>query len=63
MTGGLYYIEGFSSILLPIIVLGERMTAAMLAGGILILIGVLVAETRRHPAVQADRREMGHRHD
>ena len=63
VTGGLYYIEGFSSILLPIIVLGERMTAAMLAGGILILIGVLVAETRRHPAVQADRREMGHRHD
>ncbi len=63
VTGGLYYIEGFASIMLPILVLGEHMTSEMLFGGILILLGVLVAETRRHPVVQEDRHQIGHRHD
>lgn len=61
VTGGLYYVEGFASILLPIIVLGERMTSEMLAGGILILLGVLVAETHRHPIVHEERQHIGHR--
>jgi drug/metabolite transporter (DMT)-like permease len=50
ITGGLYYVEGFASIALPIIVLGERMTSEMLFGGILILLGVIVAEARRRSA-------------
>lgn len=61
VTGGLYYIESFTSILLPIIVLGERMTSEMLVGGILILLGVLVAEARHHPVVREERRHVGHR--
>jgi drug/metabolite transporter (DMT)-like permease len=54
VTGGLYYVEGFMSIALPIIVLGEHMTREMLAGGILILLGVLVAEIRRRPAPKTE---------
>ena len=61
VTGGLYYVEGFASILLPILVLGEHMTSEMLAGGILILLGVLVAETHRHPVVRDERQHVGHR--
>lgn len=62
VTGGLYYVEGFSSIALPLIVLGERMTSEMMAGGILILLGVLVAEARRHPIVHEHHHQAGHRH-
>lgn len=62
VTGGLYYIEGFASILLPILVLGERMTSEMLFGGILILLGVLVAETHHHASVHKDHHQAGHRH-
>ena len=62
VTGGLYYIEGFASILLPILVLGERMTSEMLFGGILILLGVLVAETHHHASVHKEHHQAGHRH-
>ena len=62
VTGGLYYIEGFMAILLPIIVLGERMTIEMLFGGLLILLGVIMAESHRHPTVHRDHHQAGHRH-
>lgn len=58
---GLHYIESFASIMIPIILLGEVMTREMMIGGLLILIGVLVAEVRYHPTIHHHHRA-GHRH-
>lgn len=58
---GLHYVESFASILIPIVLLGEVMTREMMIGGLLILVGVLVAEVRHHPAIHHHHRA-GHRH-
>lgn len=60
-VSGLHYIEGFFSIILPIVILGEFMTIEMVIGGLVILVGVIVAEMRFHPLMHAHRRG-GHRH-
>lgn len=54
-VSGFQYIESFLSIMLPILLIGERMTTEMLVGGVMILIGVIVAEMRFHPKLHADR--------
>ncbi|UTX51158.1 DMT family transporter [Candidatus Saccharibacteria bacterium TM7i] len=48
-VGALQYLESFLSIILPIIILGERMTLEMLIGGLLILVGVIVSELKLFP--------------
>ena len=58
---GLQYGESFLAILLPIILLGERMTQEMLIGGTLIILGIIIAEAHHHPSVHHHNRA-GHRH-
>lgn len=63
-VGALYYVEKFLAILLPIAILGEHMTSEMMLGGLLILLGVIVAESRqRAPDPKSQEVEAGHRYD
>jgi len=43
-TSALTYLENFLAILVPIIFLGEKLSAEMILGGVLVLIGVYVVE-------------------
>ena len=60
-VSGLQYVETFLGIILPVILLGERMTAAMVIGGVLIILGLIVAETKIHPHLHRYRK-LGDRH-
>lgn len=60
IVAALHYFENFLAIILPILILGELLTIEMVVGGFLILIGVLIIETRHHPHLHAHRRH--HRH-
>lgn len=46
-SGGFAYFETFLAILVPVVILNERLSIAMVIGGILILVGVLVIENNR----------------
>lgn len=46
-SGGFAYLETFLAILIPVVILNERLSIAVVIGGILILIGVLVIENNR----------------
>lgn len=48
-TAGFQYTEVFLAILIPVMVLGERLTAEMVVGGILILVGLLITEINHTP--------------
>lgn len=46
VAGGLSYAESLSGIVIPLIVLGEKLSVEMMAGALLILLGVYLAQSR-----------------
>jgi drug/metabolite transporter (DMT)-like permease len=61
VTAGLSYIENLLAILLPLLILGEIITLELIAGGLLILVGVYIAETQHHSKKHRHIRVMQHR--
>lgn len=60
---GLVYLENIIAIIIPIIILGEQLSWAIIAGGIFILIGLFLTEkhrTRSHPIHHGIRGIMRH---
>lgn len=52
--GGLVYLENIVAVIIPVLFLGEKLSAAMILGGMLILAGVYLTEkhrVRHHPHV------------
>ncbi len=62
ITGGLYYVEGLMAMLLPALVLSERITPELFVGGLLIIAGMIISETHRHPTVYHKDHHAGHRY-
>ncbi len=57
VSGGLSYLETLLAIALPIIVLGEKLSLELVAGALLILLGIYIAESRpRRPSAKKKRR-------
>lgn len=48
-SAGLQYLETLVAIILPILLIGERLSIEMIAGGLLILFGVYMIESHKHP--------------
>jgi drug/metabolite transporter (DMT)-like permease len=61
VTAGLSYVENLLAILLPLLILGEFITFELVAGGLLILVGVYIAETQHHSKKHRHIRVMQHR--
>lgn len=47
--GAIEYLEIFLAVLIPVVVLGERLSITMVIGGILILLGLYIIEHRKRP--------------
>jgi drug/metabolite transporter (DMT)-like permease len=52
LMSALSYLELFVAILIPVFVLNEKLSPAMVIGGIFILIGVYIVEHHKHPHVK-----------
>jgi drug/metabolite transporter (DMT)-like permease len=52
LMSALAYLEMFIAILIPVFVLNEKLSPAMVVGGIFILLGVYVVEHHKHPHVK-----------
>lgn len=61
VTAGLSYVENMLAILLPLLILGELITIELVAGGLLILAGVYIAETQHRSRKHRHIRVMQHR--
>ena len=61
VTAGLSYVENLLAIVLPLLILNEMITIELILGGILILLGVGVAETQHHARRHRHIRVMQHR--
>jgi len=49
VMSALGYLETFVAILIPVVVLNEKLSPEMVIGGVLILFGVYIVEHHKHP--------------
>lgn len=61
VTAGLSYVENLLAVALPLLILGEVITIELAIGGVLILIGVSIAETQHRTRQHRHIRVMQHR--
>lgn len=52
VVSALTYLQIFAAILIPVVVLHEQLSPAMVIGGALILLGVYVVEVHKHPHIK-----------
>lgn len=52
LMSALGYLETFVAILIPVFVLNEKLSPEMIVGGALILVGVYVVESHKHPHIK-----------
>ena len=58
-SAALQYVESIVAVILPILIIGERLSVAMVVGGLMILLGVYFVESHKNPHIK---RHAAHRH-